>query len=188
MRSSYSNTFVFFRPHANEKPAFSKISTLERVFKKMRLRWPFSWDTCGRYAKADGKKSLFSSKKRCVWTGPKFCITFVFLFLVGISTVPRRPWRWQPHRLSKRQSLSIAVLFRTTFSQTIPLNRLVIHSFLRGRVSFCLFRRNFIFQAKGPQWPGSVVRGVNSGLQRVRQQAFWRWFYCFPDIRVVMKV
>ena len=122
------------------------------------------------------KKSPFSSKKGYVWTGPKFCTTYVFLFLVGISAVPRRPWRWLPHRLSKRQSLSTTVLFRTTFSRTIPLYLLFIHSSLRGRVSYCLSRRNFIFQAKGPQWPGSMVRGVNSDLQRVRQQAFWRWF------------
>ena len=78
MTSSYSNTSVFFRPHVNEKPAFSKISTLERVFEKMRFGWPFSSDTCGQYAKADEKKSPFSSKKGYVWTGPKFCITFVF--------------------------------------------------------------------------------------------------------------
>ena len=76
MTSSYSNTSVFFRPIVNEKPAFSKIST--EVFEKMRFRWPFSSDTCGRYAKADEKKSPFSSKKGYVWTGPKFCITYVF--------------------------------------------------------------------------------------------------------------
>ena len=188
MTSSYSNTSVFFRPHVNEKSAFSKISTLERVFEKMRFGWPFSSDTCGGTPKRIKKKSPFSSKKEYVWTGPKFSITFV-LFLLGISAVLRRLWRWQPHRLSKRQSLSTtSVLFRTTFSRTISLNLLFIHSFLRGRVSYCLSHRNFIFQAKGPQWPGSVVPGVNSGLQRVKQQAFWRWFYCFPDIRVVMKV
>ena len=32
-------------------------------------------------------------------------------------------WRWLPHRLSKRQSLSTTtVLFRTTFTRTIKLN------------------------------------------------------------------
>ena len=35
-------------------------------------------------------------------------------------------WRWQPHRLSKRQSLSTTtVLFRTTFTRTIKLNQLL---------------------------------------------------------------
>ena len=34
-------------------------------------------------------------------------------------------WRWVPHRLSKRQSLSTTtVLFRTTFTRTIKLNLL----------------------------------------------------------------
>ena len=34
-------------------------------------------------------------------------------------------WRWLPHRLSKRQSLSTTtVLFRTTFTRTIKLNLL----------------------------------------------------------------
>ena len=116
MTSSYSNTSVFFRPIVNEKPAFSKIST--EVFEKMRFRWPFSSDTCGRYAKADEKKSPFSSKKGYVWTGPKFCITFVFLFLLGISAVLRRLWRWQPHRLSKRQSLSTTTVLFNYFIYT----------------------------------------------------------------------
>ena len=35
-------------------------------------------------------------------------------------------WRWLPHRLSKRQSLSTTtVLFRTTFTRTINLNLLL---------------------------------------------------------------
>ena len=35
-------------------------------------------------------------------------------------------WRWQPHRLSKRQTLSTTtVLFRTTFIRTIKLNLLM---------------------------------------------------------------
>ena len=35
-------------------------------------------------------------------------------------------WRWLPHRLSKRQSLSTTtVIFRTTFTQTIKLNLLL---------------------------------------------------------------
>ena len=34
-------------------------------------------------------------------------------------------WRWLLHRLSKRQSLSTTVLFRTTFTRTIILNVLM---------------------------------------------------------------
>ena len=48
MTSSYSKTSVFVRPHGNEKPAFSKISTPKCVFEKLRFLWPFSPDTCGR--------------------------------------------------------------------------------------------------------------------------------------------
>ena len=36
-------------------------------------------------------------------------------------------WRWQPHRLSKRQSLSTTTVpFRTTFTRTIKLNLLLV--------------------------------------------------------------
>ena len=70
--SSYSNTSVFFRPHVNEKPAFSKISTLERVFEKMRFGWPFSSDTCGRYAKADEKNLRFQAKRDTCGRGLNF--------------------------------------------------------------------------------------------------------------------
>ena len=48
MTSLHWKAFVFVRPHLNQKPAFSKISTLENVFEKMRFRWPFSPDTCER--------------------------------------------------------------------------------------------------------------------------------------------
>ena len=49
MTSSYSKTSGFVRPNLNEKPAFSKISTLESVFEKMRFGDPFSSsDRCGR--------------------------------------------------------------------------------------------------------------------------------------------
>ena len=44
MTSSYSKTFVFVfvRPHVNEKPAFSKLFTLESVYKKMLFWRPFT--------------------------------------------------------------------------------------------------------------------------------------------------
>ena len=35
MTSSYSKTFVFVRPHVNERPAFSKIFPLENVFENI---------------------------------------------------------------------------------------------------------------------------------------------------------
>jgi len=44
MTSSYSKTsvFVFVRLHVNEKPAFSKLFTLESVYKKMLFWRPFT--------------------------------------------------------------------------------------------------------------------------------------------------
>ena len=43
------------------------------------------------------------------------------------------PWRWLPHRLSKRQSLSTTrVLFRTAFTWTIKLNLLKKWTFHRS--------------------------------------------------------
>ena len=35
MKSSYPKTSVFVRPHVNEKPAFSKIFSLENVFENI---------------------------------------------------------------------------------------------------------------------------------------------------------
>ena len=42
-----------------------KISTLESVFEKIRFRWPFSSDSCGRRAKLTGGKkiSVFKQKR-----------------------------------------------------------------------------------------------------------------------------
>ena len=37
MTSSFSKTSVFVRPHVNEKPAFSKIFSLENVFENISL-------------------------------------------------------------------------------------------------------------------------------------------------------
>ena len=45
MSSLYWKTFVFVRPHVNQKPAFSNISTLQNVFEKMHLRWQNSPNT-----------------------------------------------------------------------------------------------------------------------------------------------
>ena len=39
--------------------------------------------------------------------------------LCGSHFQSQSDWRWQPHRLSKRQSLSTPALFRTTFTRTI---------------------------------------------------------------------
>ena len=47
--SSYSKTSVFVRPHVNERPAFSKIFSLENVFGDQKtLRFQTKTDTCGR--------------------------------------------------------------------------------------------------------------------------------------------
>ena len=50
-------------------------------------------------------------------------IEHIFFFLTWYNSL--WPWRWLPHRLSKRQSLSTTVLFRTTFTRTIKLNLLL---------------------------------------------------------------
>ena len=63
MTSSNSKTFVFVRPHVNKKQAFSKISSLESVFEKMRFQWSFSPETCGQYAKPKENTSIFKQKR-----------------------------------------------------------------------------------------------------------------------------
>ena len=47
--------------------------------------------------------------------------------------------RWLPHRLSKRQSLSTTVLFRTTFIWTIILNLLTSSEITPGFKPFTVF-------------------------------------------------
>ena len=60
-----------FRPftHKQEIGVF-QIATLESVFEKMRFQWPFSPDTCGRWSAKPEEKSMFSNKKKYVWTRP----------------------------------------------------------------------------------------------------------------------
>lgn len=54
MTSPYSKIFVFVRMvQVGEKPAFSKIFTIKSIFKKIRFRWRFSPDTCGRKTKQE---------------------------------------------------------------------------------------------------------------------------------------
>ena len=175
--SSYSNTSVFFRPHVNEKPAFSKISTLERVFEKMRFGWPFSSDTCGRYAKADEKNLRFQAKRDTCGRGLNF-VQHMFFYSSWVfqpsQDDPEDDYRTGCRNVSHCQQQSYLGLRSPGRSHSTYSSYIL--PYVRGRVSYCLSRRNFIFQAKGPQWPGSMVRGVNSDLQRVRQQAFWRWF------------
>ena len=61
MTSSYSKTsvFVFVRPHVNEKPAFSKLFTLESVYKKMLFCQPFT-----RVDGRPNRRKKFRFKKR----------------------------------------------------------------------------------------------------------------------------
>ena len=44
----YMTSFFFASPHVNESGNFWKCWLLESVFEKVRFRWPFSPDTCGR--------------------------------------------------------------------------------------------------------------------------------------------
>ena len=61
----YSKTSVFARPHVNEKPAFSKLSTLGSVFKRCVFGASFTkkgWSV----GKTKGKISVFKQKRICV--------------------------------------------------------------------------------------------------------------------------
>ena len=53
---------VFVRPHGNEKRAFSKSPLGRAFFEKLRIRWPFSPDKCGRLRPNQRLKSPFSKK------------------------------------------------------------------------------------------------------------------------------
>ena len=48
LRHRFQIVAVTVRPHVSGFVAFSKVSTLESVFKSLRLRCAFSPDTCGR--------------------------------------------------------------------------------------------------------------------------------------------
>ena len=56
MTSSYSKTSVFFGPHVNEKPAFSKTFSLENVFENITF--------------SVTKNSPVSNKSGYLWTKP----------------------------------------------------------------------------------------------------------------------
>lgn len=72
--SSYSKIFVFVRlVYASEKPAFSKTSTLNNIFKKIRFQRRFSLDTCGRKAKQEktcGRGHKYNHAKLLKWYIP----------------------------------------------------------------------------------------------------------------------
>ena len=65
MGLSYSKTSVFFHPHENGKPAFSKNSTLETIFVTSMFD-----AQCGRKAKME-KHLHFKIISGYVWMGPK---------------------------------------------------------------------------------------------------------------------
>ena len=46
--SSFSKRSGYMRPHVTGFVAYSKVSTLESVFKSLRLQCAFLQDTCGR--------------------------------------------------------------------------------------------------------------------------------------------
>ena len=74
-------------------------------------------DIC--YGCKKGNWSCFSFPSRVRVTGVFTIYTFFNMFFLWL-------WRWLPHRLSKRQSLSTTtVLFRTTFARMIKLNLLL---------------------------------------------------------------
>ena len=69
MTSSHSKTFVYVRPHENDKPAFTK-TPLWGPFENPRFWYPKTPFTYGRKVER-GKKSLFSKISRDVRTQPR---------------------------------------------------------------------------------------------------------------------
>ena len=85
----------FPRQHGNTKTAFTTNSTLESVFKKLRFRWPFSSDTCGRKPYPQRKSCVFKRKRIRVdgaWDASrpysKRGVTNVYRFKIKIFTSP----------------------------------------------------------------------------------------------------
>ena len=69
MTSSHSKTFVYVRPHENDKPAFTK-TPLWGPFENPRFWYPKTPFTYGRKVER-GKKSLFSKISGDVRTQPR---------------------------------------------------------------------------------------------------------------------
>ena len=59
--SSFSKVCGYRRPHVTGFVAFSKVSTLERVFKSLQLQCAFSPDTCGRNGCSQGSPNFVQS-------------------------------------------------------------------------------------------------------------------------------
>ena len=118
-----------------------KYQTFDTVFHHQMKHREESW-------KYDAQRSIFD-ELRGVSSGDEtlhlmFDILLITLLLYHQLTWYNSLWlwRWLPHRLLKRQSLSTTVLFRTTFTQMIKLNLLLKwllgsnlsqHSFLLSR-------------------------------------------------------
>ena len=69
--SSFSKRYVFARPHDNMKTEFSKISTLDTVFEKLRFHHrKLRLRVDGRPKRIN--KYAFSKISVYVWTGPKY--------------------------------------------------------------------------------------------------------------------
>ena len=99
-------------------------------------------------------------------------------------------WRWLPHRLSKRQSLSTTtVLFRTTFTRTIKLNllNLLLMLFFSTRKHLSMTSRAILSNFFEEQWIQNhpqYLSGLSNAL--FRQPFSKKTFlactckFCFP--------
>ena len=84
MTSLYSKTSVFARPHVNEKLAFSKLSTLESVFKRCVFGAAFTkkgW-TVG---KTTGNNLRFQTKTDLCGRGDNLWINTLMNFIQAVQ-------------------------------------------------------------------------------------------------------
>ena len=80
-------------------------------------------------------------------------------------------WRWLPHRLSKRQSLSTTtVLFRTTFTRTIKLNLLNYYYYYSDSRHLKKKEINYITTSASPE---------RDGKQQTKQPLVISFYSCF---------
>ena len=118
-RSCFQNP-PFSPIHTREcsKMAFSKISTLESVFQKMRFRWPFF--TVWTVLQTGEKISLFSNKNGYVWTRP---LSQVLYTVLQIHPQPCSPNFSYVGRCNQCDKVIISIGRRTVFEMQQFLRR-----------------------------------------------------------------
>ena len=105
-------------PHKHCKTVFSKIFSLERVFKRMRFRWQFSSNTCGRYAKPVQNLYIrFQTKTDTFGRSPLFSLFLLFRVLFQTPIIPPtisdqiRLWELERSRMTFTEGSLCALCF-----------------------------------------------------------------------------